>query len=293
MKKHFLVTISNDISNLSAVEFLCSFFKQESEHRITLMHICQLDETDMNSALMQMWEKPDEKIKGQLTVGARKAIDKSLQMLAASRMTIDEMVAKTVAERFGKVKDILIEGEQGLYDAIILGKRASYALQWLVERPADEIAQSILKDSRLSQPLWVCPKIEMDRRNVLLCVDGSENAFRAADHVGYILSRQDQHKVTLLHVKTGSGPDSQEIFSRAEAILREHHIIDARIESLSTWGLSVSSTVLGILERHPYAAVALGLHGLQEGLLKDFNLSGDTTATLLSKIENASIWCCP
>lgn len=293
MKKHFLVTLSNDIDNLSAVEFLCSFFKKESEHQLTLLHICRLDSNDMSSALMEMWEKPDDRVKGRLTVGARKAIDKSMQMLAESRMSVDEMVAKTVAERFGKVRDILLEGEQGFYDALILGKRASYALQWLIERPVDEIAQSIIKDSRFTIPLWVCPQIEVDRKNVLLCLDGSENSYRAADHAGYILRPQDQHKITLLHVKTGTGADSQEIFSRAENILHEHKISDERIESFSTWGFSVPGTVLGLLNRHRYAAVALGLHGQQEGFLKDFNLAGDTTSTLINKIENTTIWCCP
>lgn len=294
MQKHFLVTISNDIDNLSAVEFLCSFFKKESQHRLTLLHIARLDATDMNSTLMEMWEKPDERVKGRLTVGARKAIDRSIKMLSASRMSVDEMVTKTVAERYGKVHDILIEGEQGLYDSIILGKRASYALQWLFERPADEIAQSILKNSKLTIPLWVCPKTEMERQHVLLCLDGSENAYRAADHVGYILERQDQHKITMLHVKTAtSSGDSQQIFGRAEKILREHNIGNERIESFSTWGISRSGTILGILDRHKYAAVALGLHGQEEGFLKDINLVGDTTANLIKKIENTSIWCCP
>ena len=293
MKKHFLVTISNDIDNLSAVEFLCSFFKKESQHRITLLHIGRLDATDMSGALMEMWEKPDDRVKGQLTVGARKAIDRSMKMLAESRMSVDEMVTKTVAERYGKFRDILLEGERGLYDAIILGKRAAYTLQWLFERAADEIAQSIIKDSRFSMPLWVCPKTEMRRKDVLLCLDGSENGYRAADHVGYILKRQDRHKITMLHVKTPAGGDSQGIFRRAEAIFREHGITDERIATFSTWGLSVSGTVLGILDRHHFAAVALGLRGQQEGFMKDLNLAGDTTSTLIRKTENTSLWCIP
>jgi len=293
MNKHFLVTISNDTQNLSGVEFLCSFFKKESEHNLTLLHICRLDAKDMNASLMEMWEKPDDKIKGRLTLGARKAIDKSIRQISASRMTIYKMEAKTVGERFGKVRDILGEGAEGLYDAIILGKRASYTLQWLFERPADEIAQSILKDSNLTTPVWVCPKIEVNRKNVLLCVDGSDNSFRAVDHVGFILSRQDQHTVTLLHVKDGTGPESHQIFSRAEKLLHHHKISDKRIETVSTWGFSVTGTIQGILDRHHHAAVAVGLHGNESGVLREFNLAGDTTSKLISKIENASIWCCP
>lgn len=293
MNKHFLVTISNDIENLSGVEFLCSFFKKESEHNLTLLHIYRLDATDMKANLMDMWEKPDDKIKGSLTIGARKAIDKSTQLISTSRMSIDKMETKTVGERFGKVRDILSEGAEGLYDAIILGKRASYALQWLFDRPADEIAQSILKDSNFTTPVWICPKTEVNRKNVLLCVDGSDNSFRAVDHVGFILSRQDQHAVTLVHVKDGTGPESHQIFSRAEKLLHHHKISDKRIETVSTWGFSVTGTIQGILDRHHHAAVAVGLHGNESGVLREFNLAGDTTSKLISKIENASIWCCP
>lgn len=293
MNKHFLVTISNDTDNLKGVEFISSFFKKKSEHRLTLLHICRLDANDMNSALMEMWDQPDSKVKGRLTVGARKAIDRSTEMLSSSRMTVDEIITKTVAERYGKVRDILTEGQEGLYDAIILGKRASYALQWFFERAADETAQSIINDSCFTTPVWICPEVEPDRKDVLVCVDGSENSYRTVDHVGFILSKQDQHSITMVHVKTGSGPPSHEIFARAEKVLADHQITDERIETVSTWGFSVSGTILGILDRHRHAAVAVGRHGADPGLLKNLNLAGNTTASLIRKIEHAALWCCP
>ena len=293
MNKHFLVTISNDDTSLKGVEFLCSFFKEGSGHQLTILHICRLDSNDMNSALMEMWDQKDDKIQGKLTVGAKKAIDRANTLLSAAQMSIDQIVTKTVAERFGKVRDIAEEGSRGLYDAIVLGKRASYTLQWLFERPADEIAQSMIKESCFSIPLWICPEIEDNRKNVLLCVDGSENSFRAVDHAGFILSTQDQHAITILHVKSATGPKSHTIFPRAEAILASHNIDDKRIETVSTWGFSIPGTILGLLDRHHYAVVALGLHGQQEGMLKEYHLAGKTASTLIAKIEGAALWCCP
>lgn len=293
MDKHFLVTISSDRNNLKGVEFLCSFFKKKSEYHLTLLHICRLDANDMNSALMEIWDSDDDKTQEKLSIGARKAIDKSIKLLSTGSMAVDQMVTKTVAERFGKVRDILTEGSAGLYDAIVLGKRASYTLQWLFERPADEIAQSMIKDSIFSTPLWICPETKNDRKNVLLCLDGSENSFRAVDHVGYILTKQDQHSITMLNVKNGTGPDSHKIFSRAESILATHKIADERIETVSTWGISIPGTILGVLSRHHHAVVALGLHGQKEGLLKEFHLAGNTTSTLISKLDDTALWCCP
>ena len=293
MKKHFLVTVSNDYEHLTGVEFICSFFKKLSEHQITLLHICRRDATDMNKALMEVWANPDEKVKGIITVGARKALDKALDLLSQSHMSIDQMTTITCAERYGKVKDILNYGSQGLYDAIILGKRASYTLQWLFERPADETAQSIIRDSLLSSPLWICPEFETGRKNVLVCVDGSDDSFRAVDHVGYILSRQDQHSITLFYVENGASIDSDAIFEKSIGILNNHHISTERINRVSTWGLNTAGTILNYAEDFGFAAIAVGLHGLEKGLLKRINLAGRTTSTLINKTQKVSLWCCP
>lgn len=293
MDKHFLVTISSETEHLYGIKFLCSFFKKESQHRLTLLHIYRQNSNDMSASLMEMWEKPDDSIKGKLTVGARIAIDKSAKLLSQSNMSVADMVTKTVAEQFGKVKDILHEGNRGLYDAIILGKRASYTLQWLFERPADEIAQSIIKDETFTTPIWVCPEMKTERKNVLICLDGSENSFRAVDHAGFILSKQDQHDITLFHVKQNSTVSSHDIFPKAEQILHSHGVTDQRIQTVATWGLSVSGTILGILDRHQYAAVAIGLRGRQEQTLKERNLTGSTASTLIHKINTTSLWCCP
>ena len=292
MNKHYLVTISNDVYDLLGVKFLCSFFKPQSEHRLTLLHIFRHG-SGCDSGLLEKWESPDDRVNGILTVGARRAIDKATSLLECGLMSVDQIVTKTVAERFGKVKDILNEGEQGLYDAIILGKRASYALQWLFERPADEIAQSIIKDVSFTTPIWVCPDVKPGRSGVLVCVDGSDSSFRAVDHAAFILTKQDQHRISLLHVATGSSISSHDIFTRAEKMLSEHKIDKSRITTISTWGLSIPGSILSVLDRGNYAAAAVGLTGDRNTPLKELRFAGNTTSTLIKKAEKASIWCCP
>ena len=264
MNKHFLVTVSFDSADLTGVRFLCSFFQKLSEHQITLLHICRLDSSNMNATLMEMWDKPDEKIHGRPTVGAQRALDKARTMLAESSMCVEQLITKTFAERYGKVKDILKEGEQGLYDAIILGKRASYTLQSFFERAADETAKKIIAESSLTTPIWICPEPERDQKNVLVCVDGSENALRAVDHVGYILANQPQHGITLFNVQNGHSMDSEKIFAEARKILGEHNIVDSRIRTDTSWGVRVSGTIMGYAERSRFASIAFGLNGVQE-----------------------------
>ncbi len=293
MKKHFLVTISSHTENLYGIKFLCSFFKSDSQHSLTLLHIYRHNSNDMCASLMEMWQKPEEAIEGRLTVGAKLAIDKSMQLIQSSQMTVDHKLTKTVAEQYGKVKDILNEGQKGLYDAIVLGKRAAYTLQWIFERPSDEIAQSIIRDTTFTTPIWICPEIHESRKNVLVCVDGSENAYRTVDHVGFIMAKQDHHDITLFHVKNSTGISGNEIFPKAEKILSSHGIKDERIQTVSTWGLSTAGTIQGILNRHDYAVVAVGLKGYKQEQQNEGPFAGATVSTLIRKVEGAAIWCCP
>lgn len=293
MKKHFLATVSNNYDQLNGLKFVCSFFKKLSEHQVTLLHICRLDGGNTDTALLQMWENPDERISGKPTIGAKKALYKAREMLSHNKISIDSMMTKTFAERYGKIKDILNESSSGLYDAIILGKRASYALQWFFERSADETAKEIIQDSSLNSPLWICPEPEPGRKNVLVCIDGSEESFRAVDHVGYILSVQDQHNITLFMVDNGSGLNSDEIFQKSIKILNGHAIANERITTETTWGLNIAGTITSYAEKNNFAAIAVGLHGVNKGFLKRMSLAGGTTSSLIERAEKVALWCCP
>ena len=53
------------------------------------------------------------------------------------------------------------------------------------EMVADSVSHRILWES-ITFPIWICRNTERDRKNVLVCVDGSEECLRVADHVGYM-----------------------------------------------------------------------------------------------------------
>lgn len=290
---HLLVNISSDTENHYGIRFLCSFFKGNDNCNVTLFHICRLDSSDSTQALTEMWEDPTNRIENLLSVGARRALDRATRTLKANKITIHKKKAKIVEERFGKVKDILAEGESGLYDAMILGRRATYALQWLYDRPADEIPQALIKDTSLSCPIWVCCDPEPGRKNVLLCVDGSASSLRAADHVGYILSSAKKQKVTVFNVATTPSDNSEEILQNAVEVLQKHNIDPNRISCKSTWAITAAGAILSEKSAGKYAAVAIGLHGLSDRKFANFGLLGGTTSTLLHKIVKASLWCCP
>lgn len=291
-KLHFLVSISAETESLNGVRFLCSFMGAENSCDITLFHILS-PASNSSAALTEMWDNPHEQIEGKLTATTRRALEKAKGALHSSDI-LHHMKTKTVKEQYGKVKDILTEGANGLYDAMVLGRRATYALQWMFDRPADEIPQALIRDASLSSPLWICSEPEEGRSNVLLCLDGSTSSLRMADHVGYILNFAKRHHVTLFHVSPTVTGDGDRILEEGAEILAKHSIAPQRIHRKSAWGLSVINTILSEKSSGKYAAVAVGLHGSSsKGVLDTLGVVGKTTSTLITKISKAALWCCP
>lgn len=293
MRKHFLVTISDDANILYGVRFLCSFFKRISEHQVTLLHICIQANKDMAGNLSRMWNDPGGGDRIKPTGKAQAAIRKATEILKQHGMPVDQVLLRTCAEQYGKVRDILKESARGHYDAVILGRRATYALQWMFERPADQIAQAIIADSCCATPLWICPEPVADRKNVLLCLDGSENGYRVADHVGFVLADQPHQKITLFLAETGWRSRNEELLDRGEQILKEHGVAPERISRISARGVMFHSAVQGQIGKGAYAATAVGLHGTGQEMPGAHKTVGSNTVKLISKIEKTSLWCCP
>ena len=287
MQKHFLATISNDVNNLFGVRFLCSFFSKASDYQVTLLHISSPKTNDKNQTNSTLWDNPEESPNNQ---PPPPAVTKSLELLKTKDIPLTQVTTKTVQEKFGKVQDILKESSNGLYDAVVLGKRASYTLQWIFERATDETVLKMIKDTNCVSPLWICPDVDPKRKNVLLCIDGSANSFRTVDHVGFILSAEKQHTITLFYVDNNPDTESLELFEEAEAILKEHNIDPKQILRKITRGSSVSSTIKSELHKGGYAVVALGMRGHKGS---SPNLVSKTTGKLISVVEKASLWCVP
>lgn len=288
MEKHFLATISNEIEHLFGVRFICTFFNTMSENRVTLFHICKVD--SMNKTLSSSWTNPEDLSSAAISSNTRKIIQKAQKHLHDNKVPLDHVMIKTVAEKYGKINDILVESARGHYDAIVLGRRASYVLQWVFDRPSDETFQAMIRETSCVSPLWICPDIDPGKKNVLLCIDGSENGYRAVDHVGYILSDQEQHNITLLHVENNVGTDCVEFFEKAVSILLSHKIKAKRIHRSVVWGLSVSGTILSESKKGNYAVVAMGMSGQKRGKAR---MAGPTISKIMSKLEKTSLWCCP
>ena len=120
-------------------------------------------------------------------------------------------------------------------------------------------------------PIWLCRKPDVDRKNVLLCVDGSEPALRMVDHVGFILAKEPLHGITLFVVtKKGATLKKSEdrIISSSKEALSDNGFPEDMISTRLVEASDVTKAILREAEQGRYAVVGVGRTGAGQGRIK-------------------------
>lgn len=279
MQKHLLVAVNDAASSLS-LRFVFDFFANRDELELTLYYVAPKKEPDAFTP---------QTIDGKSLAPAIDpegvpAMEQAKNWLLSMGYPAANIHLKASHSDMGVVKDIARECEEGLYDAAVLGRRG---LSWFEEVFAYSVTHRILWE-RIAFPLWVCRNPEKGRKNVLLCVDGSEGCLRVADHVGFILRDEPDHGVTLLHVETGLYSPLEDIFAKPRQMLLDNGFPEDRIETRSISSKTPARTIVS--EAKGYAAVAIGR---SSGRPTAFgHIFGSTSLKILRSLEGAALWLC-
>jgi nucleotide-binding universal stress UspA family protein len=284
MQKSLLITISDDLSCLYGVRFVSSFFRNKSAMRITLFYVAP------TATPTETGGRSGRHGKGAVISDAhrkkgQKTLDTSKGLLCDRGFSPDHVSSKLMAKEFGTVKDIIREARKGHYDAVVLGRRGYTIFESVM---CNSVSKEIM-DKNIDFPLWICRHPEEGRKNVLLCVDGSEASLRMADHVGFMLQDEEEHSVTLLTVDTGETSNIQAGLEEAKKKLTANGVHDGRIQSLVVRSPRVAKTILEETDRNSFGVVGMGRVGLQKGMMKEW-LIGSRTVKLLENLEKAVLW---
>jgi len=286
MLKHLLVAVRDSRICPQGIRFVANFFRTPEDFEISLLYLSAGSPSQTPGS---MWDGGATADPGSASSPEDQCIaiaKKNLLRKGFAGSRINTKSRKAV-EGFGK--DILSEGNSGHYDAVVLGSRAYSFLEGLVR---GDVGREIL-ESGVSFPIWFCRDIEAERRNVLVCLDGSEAGNKVADHVGYILQGETDHSVTLLYVDKKQGLDSEEIFARATEILISHDFPPENINTKTIHSSRVVNSILRTVDKENYAVVALGWSGRtpQTGIRKW--LAGEKCREILDKISKVALWIVP
>jgi len=287
MNKHLLVTISEDPSAHFGLRFVCAFFKHKDDVRLTLFNTAPQPPAvwaeEANYETLRQSEEDAQAIvrSGKLAMEAARSI---FLQGGFSPAQVDD---KIVTRNFSRIQDIVKEGETGLYDAVVFGRRGMLRLENFLDKSTSEE----MLHQKFAFPLWLCRDVEYDRKGVLLCVDDSEPSRRMADHGGFILQGESEHPMTILRVlrKTDSPPNTEGLFGPAIDALEENGFPSRLIKTRLMQSDNVAQAILREADRGRYAVVAVGRSDRHKGVLSQL-FSGSVTMALFRKLTGAALW---
>jgi len=290
MEKHFLVTVSEQKSAFYGVRFMGHLFSNKEEMRVTLFYTAPRPPAVWAGERTHESVTESERQAKQYEVKGRKALETAKKELIKLGFKQERISTKFQVRRFSKVEDIIQEGVGGLYDAVILGRRGLS----LLEAAFDESVTKDLLEEKVNFPIWLCRMPDLERKNVLVSVDGSEHSHRMADHVGFILGEEKSQEVTLLVVKRPGGKlkeSPEDILAKSKEILLSNGFPSEMAKTKVIEARNVSDTILKEAEQGKFAAVALGRTGVGQGLLKSIFM-GSVSDTLFRELKGAVLWVC-
>ncbi|MFZ5812815.1 MAG: universal stress protein [Thermodesulfobacteriota bacterium] len=295
MGKHFLVTIGDDPDVFYGVGFIQHFFDAKDLVRVTLFHIAPQPPAVWPEELSYETKTELEKQAGRIEDKGRAALAAARDGLVRRGFPPSGVEEKFVFGSFPRSGYLILEGEYGDYDAVVLGQRGFAGLSAFLDRG---VGVAIMRES-FEFPLWVCRFPDYARSGVLACVDGSNASLRVVEHVGAMLAGETRHAVTLCHVRrpgSGGPDDSAAIIARAAEVLGAHGIPGERIATRELAAENVPQAVLAEAEAGRFAVVAAGRTGQGRGRAPFGNLSraffGSVSDVLFHELSGAVLWVC-
>jgi nucleotide-binding universal stress UspA family protein len=215
----------------------------------------------------------------------QKAMDPARNFLIDKGFHSEHINCKLMPRQFGTVKDIIRESGAGLYDAVVLGRRGYTMFEAMLSY---SVTRDIM-DHEITFPLWICRQPEEGRKNVLLCIDGSEAGLRIADHVGFMLHDEEEHHVTIFQVDTGDATNMQASMEDAKRALTDNGIPEDRINTRTRSSGKVTEAILQEAKEGAYAVVAVGRVGKHKEGVRKWIL-GSTSLKLMDNLDKSVLW---
>lgn len=197
MDKKILLVVNGSIHSTRAVDYAVRISSVVKNLTYTLFNVQPtisqyvVDEAEKNlkakTELKKLVRRNDKL--------ARDILEKHKARMIGMGISEERIETATQPKMLGICKDILDCAQQGLYDAILVGRRG---LSRIEQTFMGSTTASLLEHSTLI-PVWVVDG-DVTSMKIMLAADGSEPSLRAVDHLGFMIGENGQVKVTLFHV---------------------------------------------------------------------------------------------
>ena len=267
MSCHVLAAVGDDPAALAGLAHLDRMFRSR-QVRVTLFTSVSGEEA----------ENPDE------------LLDRAEAWLVErgfSPLYIERRISRPTADT---AQDILMQGFEGGFDAMVLGRRDTS----IFERMFGESVTRQMIAMRFQTPLWLCRNPEPGGRGVLVCVDGSEQSYRVAHHIGIVLCNE-KHPIQILHVAPPKGlaaPEAEQCLDGCRMAIAGEGVDESRITTRLEHREHPALAIGEMAESGGFAAVAVGRTGLGQGLVRRLAL-GSVSESLFNGLSGPALWIVP
>jgi nucleotide-binding universal stress UspA family protein len=316
MGKRILVGVANCVYSEQVVKYAARISSAVTNITYTLFNVQSL----IPRILIERREV-DREIKAEVdelvresAQATRYAIDGFKDLMVQEGIPDNRIEVITEPMHEGMAKDILNRAEQGLYDAVVLGRRGlTPSRDSFVGATAAKVVEHALKI-----PVWIISG-EATSKKILLPVDGSETSTRVVDHVINMVGANPDVRLTMFHVPlrlqhcycviaTGRTYDIprekphlqkalqdddrrrmddfyERAYQRFEAAGLKKGQIDIKS---STWSYDISTAILDEVTTAQYGTLVIGRRGREKAFF-----AGRIAMRLLQKVSDQALWVVP
>jgi nucleotide-binding universal stress UspA family protein len=126
---------------------------------------------------------------------AQHLLDKYKIQMVSAGVAEEHVQLKSQPRMLGIAKDVLQASTTSRFDALILGRRGLSGIQDMF---IGSVSANIVNNSA-DTPVWLVDE-KGPSHDIMVAVDGSENSFKAVDHLAFIIEGNTDLKISFLHV---------------------------------------------------------------------------------------------
>jgi nucleotide-binding universal stress UspA family protein len=310
MQKEIMISVDESRHSRIAVDYAVNIYQALKEVKFTLMHV---QPTISQYLLDDAKRKPQayaelEKVNRKNAEVAQQLLDKYKNQMASAGVAEEHIQLKSQARMLGIAKDVLQASTTGRFDALILGRRGLSGLQDMF---IGSVSANIVNNTE-DTPVWLVEE-KGSSRDIMVAVDGSENSFKAVDHLAFIIGGNTDLKISFFHVAPRlqdfcpvdfEDADSEaleeiiaqgdqhcidQFYAHAKKKLNEAGVQQNQISFAAKEGaFRVGKAVLDEYRRGNFGTLVVGRRGVNRKFF-----TGSVSRYLINQFSNGALWVVP
>jgi len=308
LERNILVAVDDSIHTRTCLSYLKTLFPRIPDLSMTLFHVQPaisdflLEAAKKNSNEKQALDRLLER--NQLE--SLRILERCRDRLVRSGIPEERVEIRTSQKRAGLAKDIIENGVEGLFDAILAGRRGLSGLRkWVM----GSVSSNLAEHSPI--PLWLVAGKSFNNR-ILAAVDGSASALKALEHALFMVGENPSVRITLFHVRPklrdycvidfiadaespermvqeGNRMCLDNFYGKLRLKLQEYGVDENRIDYVEVdRKLAVAQTILNAAREHDYGTLVIGRRGTEGAVFM-----GRVSNYILKHSTDRAVWMVP